>query len=848
MTEPKQAGRLKRKRIWQILAALAVLLAVLIVPPLVGVSRYKSRITRLISTSLGRPVRLSSVEVRLLPVPGFVLTDLTVPEDPAFGAEPVLHANTVKASIRLFSLWRGRLEIGTISVDEASLNLVRSPAGRWNLDSLFRNAAAQPGSGPNRASAPLPYLEATNSRINIKRGAEKLPFSLVNADLSFWQQNPGEWRLRLRGQPARTDLTLGLADTGIVRLEASLHQAAQLRQMPAHIDIEWRDAQLGQLTRLLLGSDSGWRGDLTGELHLDGTAETAQIKTRLRAIGVHREEFAPAAPMDFDANCGLVSHFSMRAAENIVCDSQLGQGRIRIAGAIPAEAGQPHLSVELDRIPAAALLDALRTVRSGLGAGLEARGTASGKLTYASEAEPASTSEKPLRALKSRAARYRPAIVGPLTGSIAVDGLEISGGGLTEPVRLPKLLLEPAAGEPSGPRYLTSTASIPAGASTPLAVAARLGLDGYQITVRGQASVARARELARMAGMADAAPLDALAGDPLSVDLTAVGPWMPAQRLPFGVPAASEDLLSGTVTLHNANWKADFLANHVEISQATLHLGPGELRWDPIAFTYGPVKGTAVLTLPAPCVAPTTCPPRFELQFGVLDAAVLQAAFLGAHAPGTMLSTLIDRLRPTAAPPWPELEVTVKADSLVLGPLTLRAPTAMLRTKADGAGISGFDASLLGGAIHGSGSFKAAATPKDKPIYQLEGHFEKLNPQAVGQLVGQRWSGGPLDGDGKLELAGFTGSDLAGSASGTLHFEWQHGAISGPGAVPAVLSRFDHWVADAEIAHGALTLKDNQVKRGSAVTPVQASVPLAESPRVAFAPLKQATPKPSGKR
>ena len=32
------------------------------------------------------------------------------------------------------------------------------------------------------------------------------------------------------------------------------------------------------------------------------------------------------------------------------------------------------------------------------------------------------------------------------------------------------------------------------------------------------------------------------------------------------------DTLSGTVTVRNANWKADYLANHVEISEATLHV------------------------------------------------------------------------------------------------------------------------------------------------------------------------------------------------------------------------------------------------------------------------------------
>ena len=291
--QPATAGR---RRIVLGLAALAVVLVVLLVPPLISINHYKSRITQLMTASFGRPVRLSSVELHLLPWPGFVLTDLTVSEDLAYGAEPVLHANTVTASIRLTSLWRGRIEISRISVDEASLNLVRASPDHWNLNTLFRNATAGTGSAPGTGTHPatrLPYLEATNSRINIKYGAEKLPFSHVNTDLSFWQEDSGEWRIRLRGQPARTDLSLDLGDTGVVRMEASMGRAPMLHQMPIHLDLDWREAQLGQLARLIMGADPGWRGDLTGELHLDGTADAAQVKTRLRATGVHRAEFAP---------------------------------------------------------------------------------------------------------------------------------------------------------------------------------------------------------------------------------------------------------------------------------------------------------------------------------------------------------------------------------------------------------------------------------------------------------------------------------------------------------------------------------------------------------------------------
>jgi uncharacterized protein YpmS len=53
MTEDLQPRRRKLKWLWLVLAAIATLLAVLIMPPLVNMSRYKSQITQLISTSLG---------------------------------------------------------------------------------------------------------------------------------------------------------------------------------------------------------------------------------------------------------------------------------------------------------------------------------------------------------------------------------------------------------------------------------------------------------------------------------------------------------------------------------------------------------------------------------------------------------------------------------------------------------------------------------------------------------------------------------------------------------------------------------------------------------------------------
>ncbi len=862
MAEEEQKRRRRRRRLWMALGAGVLLLAALIVPPMVSINRYKSQIVQLISASLGRPVHLSGVKLRLLPWPGFVLSNLDVDEDPAYGYEPVLHAETVTASFRLLPLWRGRLEIGRISVDQASLNLVRMPGGRWNLDSLFRTANTRTGARTRRP-VPLPYLEATNSRINFKEGAEKLPFSLINTDLSFWQEAPGDWHIRLRGQPARTDVSLFQEDTGVVRLEASLHRAPALREMPLQVDLEWSEAQLGQLSRLLIGSDPGWRGNLTAELHLNGTADTAHITARLRATGVHRAEFAPAEPLDFDANCGFVYHYAQRSLDGLVCNSPLGDGHVRVAGSLPGKDGSPNFTVALDQIPMDAALDFLRTIRSGLDPSLSAAGTVSGKMTYTGAAEEAG--ERPARTKRTRDEAREAA---PLTGSFTVDGFQLTGNGLSQPIAAAHITLEPEETAPGRALALAAAVNVPAGAAEPLTFTPRLTLRGYKLGIHGEVSLARAREFAQSAGVANVPALDALTGGPVTVALDAEGLWlpseMPAEETPASgaaVTSAAEpdpdaplpggDRIGGTLTIRDAGWRADYLAHRVAISEATLRLENGEARWAPIDFSYGPVTGTASLTVAGDCPAQQTCPPQFEVEFGKLDAAELQRALLGAREPVSLLSAIIDRLHLSSAPAWPELDGTVRAESMALGPVTLAGPVAALRITPDGAKIESLDAGILGGKMHLTGTLTKPATDEGQPEYAFEGKLEGLSAPEVGRLLGMRWSGGPLDAEGKIELAGLTAEQMADSAKGTVRFDWRRGAVAGalpvggkPAKkaergrredVPAALAWFSRFTGEAEIADGAATIRDGEAAEGWRRRAVEGKVTLADPPRASFA-------------
>src|SRR5450755_2444117 len=144
------------------LIAVLVAVAALVLPPFISVGRYKSRVTDSMSKALGRPVTCDSIELRLLPQPGFYLANVSIGDDPAYSLEPILHAEEVNAYLGVSSLWRGRLEFASLNLNYPILNLVQRVDPSWNLESLLWEAAltqAAPTSTRLSISRPrFPYI------------------------------------------------------------------------------------------------------------------------------------------------------------------------------------------------------------------------------------------------------------------------------------------------------------------------------------------------------------------------------------------------------------------------------------------------------------------------------------------------------------------------------------------------------------------------------------------------------------------------------------------------------------------------------------------------------------------
>lgn len=229
--------------------------------------------------AFGRPVQVKHFNIEMLPSPRVYASGITVGEDPAFGYEYFLRAENLTASLRWTGFLHGRFELGTLSLSQPSLTLVRNQQGRWNLEDWLPPAkriagedgrAFVPVYGPNRAPAianRLEKIEFDDGRINFKNADLKEPFALTQVNGSVEQVSPGRWKLRMEAQPWRSGVTL--QSTGTMRVQGDV-AGTSARLQPASFTVRWDSVSLADLFRLLRGKDYGVRGAVT----LEGRAKS----------------------------------------------------------------------------------------------------------------------------------------------------------------------------------------------------------------------------------------------------------------------------------------------------------------------------------------------------------------------------------------------------------------------------------------------------------------------------------------------------------------------------------------------------------------------------------------------
>ncbi|HEX3940442.1 MAG TPA: AsmA family protein [Acidobacteriaceae bacterium] len=810
-----------------ILCALLLLTAAIVLPPLVNIGRYRMRIAALIGRSIGRPVHISSVSLRLLPSPAIEMPDFVVDEEPAFGAEPILHADNVVAYLRLSSLWRGKLEIARIHLDDASVNLVRAPNGTWNFASILVQAASSP-SAPTGQRRPgiaprFPYIEAENARIDFKENNEKKPFSFMNADLSVWLDNPDQWDIQFRAQPVRTDLDLDLADSGILHIDGTLRRAASLSEMPLDLTAKWSAAPLGQLSRLVLGRDSGWRGSFDFQARVTGTAAMAEVKTLLRVDSLHRAEFTPPHPADLVATCNASYRKAASSLENIACSSHPGGGDLSLTGSIVHMRNGPEtaLSLRVHDLPASAVLAGLQEVRQGFGGGFRALGELNGTLQYTSAGTgtPALSGEVGFESLSLAPDSGRSFLLAPVRFRFENPG----NGGL----RGTMLPSAPETAAQISPTLLLEPVRLSLGSPSPLVVDGRFTPDGFAVHVGGTTTLAHLKPLSWILARPMPNGVSAMATSSFTpegtatLDLSVLGPWV----LPFSDPdnPVPHMVVVGSVAVKNAQLTTSYLARPLKIASATAILTPSAIAWTNASIAYGAIEGQGSLEYATSCAAEEPCPARFAITGSSWSLADLQSSFVSSGQHDELLREFLNRIDGSHAA-WPTLSGTVQVESLSAGKLVAHDVAATLDVAGNAMRIRSFTGRVLKGSVHLNGMVDASG---NAPAYDLALQVTNASAAQLAGLFDEHWGSGQASFSSQLTMKGFSAADLAGSARGTLRWDWKDGALEATestGDATEPLMAFSDWHGDGTIGDSTIRTAHSTMVEESGATPVSGTI------------------------
>lgn len=363
------------RKLWRRAAlGLLAVAALGLVAPYLSADHFGGRIRLELEQSLHRRVEMRAARFNLFQGPGFSLLDVVIHDDPTAGLEPFAHVGSIEARVSLTGLLRGKLEFSKLTLDEPSVNLVKTEAGHWNFQPLLNPAAA----------ARIPRLSVRDGRLNFKAGGVKSVFYFSNADVDITPPGaPGEaFELGFRGDPTRSDRT--------ARGFGTLRGRGRWRPSPepggeVEFDLNLERTSLGEVATLMYGRDLGVHGQVSGRARFRGALSALQINGTLDLDDIHRWDLLPpyakGGPLDFRGALDLLGQ--NLEVETVPTSRTAATVRFRVSDYLVRPRWAAGLSV--NGLPVPPLADVARHMGLEIGREVRLDGEISGAVSYSPE-------------------------------------------------------------------------------------------------------------------------------------------------------------------------------------------------------------------------------------------------------------------------------------------------------------------------------------------------------------------------------------------------------------------------------------------------------------------------------
>ncbi|HEU5231731.1 MAG TPA: AsmA family protein [Terriglobales bacterium] len=803
--------RSKRTRIY---LAIAIVIALgFLVPPSINLNRFRAKLSESLSRSLGRQVSVQDVRLRLLPLPGFTFRQLRISDD-EFSAEPILQTGDENgvATLRISSLWRGRLEIASVSLTQASLNLVRDASGHWNMERLV-NRAAQVPTAPTARKKPewrprFPYIEITESRINFKFGPEKKPFALSDAQFALWLAAENRWNVRLKAIPLRTDESV--TDTGTIKISGSFDRASEFAKTPFHFQFTWEQPEVNAIAQIVHGHDPGWRGAVDLNAELKGTP--ADFATRLNADieEFRRYDIARSTPFNLHINCeqrfrANIVETSAKDQLDFDCKAPLGSGVLNAQGELHPLGTASEYSARLvaSEVPLASLVRMALHAKSTLPSDLNADGTLDGSWTIEGSAG-------------------SPTIWnGTFTATNAVVRSHVLEHALLFPRKV-VVNFEPAQNTNLTVRHAEVT--IPYSRAVLEPVALDLGGDAtlsaaidpseYSIELHGNVNWQRLTQIARCVGLHP--PSADLRGSG-EIDARYSGEWRH-----FAAPTVSAQAQIHTATVALRGFSEPL---HVRGGTFTFDGDSFAAQGLQASFPHAKLELVASISGSHKCERYLACNLDFTLQADQLREAavreVLSVPSSGMNLPffssGRQFEAkwLLDM--PSSG--------TISVQHLSLAKIHAGNASAQLEVASGTVLVKRWTADVFGGKSSGEWAFDFSGKA---PAIKAQGSLRHVHADQLEHAPSEDHASGYVDVNYRLSMSGSNADALTSSLAGSGNFLWHNGSIPASAAdqeAPSVLS-FGLWSGQFALGKQRVTFESTKMLSPSGVREVNGEIAL----------------------
>jgi hypothetical protein len=811
----------------RLVAALLVILALVLFHPAAS-RRLKSRIVLSMSSALGRSVDIGSVHLSFFPRPGFDLNNLIVYDDPAFGAEPMLRADQVTATLRLTSLLRGRIEIARLDLNEPSLNLVHGLNGRWNLEALLERTARTPlaptAKSKREPRPAFPYIEASSARINFKNGPEKKPYALTNADFSLWQDSEDTWGVRLKAQPLRTDLNLN--DMGLLRVDGTWQRSATLSETPVQFNLQWNRSQLGQLSKFFSGNDQGWRGGVQIEATLTGTPAHLQIATDASIEDFRRYDITSGQALRLAAHCDGQYSSVEHAFQAVVCKAPVQEGivTLRASAALPTRSYRAEIAAS--SLPMRPLLALAQRAKKSLAEDLSVSGVLQGSILLQKDIS------SPLRVEgRGEIDDFRLASVlnrteiGPQTIPLVwtTGGASKGSSKKLTPAPLRKISAGrnlQALHAPEDPHLEFGPISL-GPQNTACSARGWITSTGYSISLTGDAEIAGTLRLAHTLGIPQ---LQAAPEGNAQLDLQIAGSWRgwgSGESSGFSGPQ-----VIGDVRLHGVRIVVRGAGGPIEVAAADMKFSQDAVRVEKLRAEVAGETWSGSLEMPRGCGTPAACQVRFNL---IANEIALKELRAWASPPPAEKPWY--RVLGAASAPAPSFFASVRAtgrittDHLQLRVFAASHASANVTLNRGKLEIADLNADFLGSKHRGTWHADFSVAPA---TCEGSGNLAGVSLSRLTAATSAATSDGADPASGSVDstkhgwisgaaaatyqVKGTCGQDFWQSAEGTLQFDVTEGAISRIALAENIGSlKIVHLKGQARLRDGRVETSDAQL-------------------------------------